>query len=729
MKPIALKNAGPVRIFRDETGILHVKAETEADLWFGQGYVQALDRGLQMLTTRIVARGQASEVFAASDEMLAADRFFRKMNLAGDVPNQVALLNAKTRALARAYCDGVNAYFRKNRPWELRLLRYRAPEWKIEDSILVLRVLGYINTQLTQNRAERFLLDCIQADASADMLNELFPGLDPAELDLELLKKITFLEENTPPETILTLLPLGVPSPGAVLAPKKSASGGALLAIDAGAVSNHLPAGWQEMTLSWNERVVIGACLPGVPGILCGRNDTLAWGATEAQLDGLDSWVEECREGKFKRGSATKTEWVRFHERREVIRRRGRRQVEFTFYENEHGVLDGFPTDRGYYLTTRWALARDSGARSIEVAFQLAHAPDVKTALDLVAQFELSFNWVLADRGGQIACQMSGRLPRRRAGVSGLPPRPGWDARNDWKGFVNFRNLPRKTNPREGYLLAGAGDLQRAGKIRPVNLPLTAYRTERMAQLIKQKGRLSLEDLRCVQNDLYSLQAERIMKLVAPHLPDTESGRVLREWNFFYDPESQGAYLFEKLYEALIDEILRQLPALRTVARLRPIDLETFACFDAVLLARGSAWFADRSREDCIRAAVERAFARGPRAGPRPWKIANSLTLTHTLFRRMFGLSAFASFSLAIPGGRATVRGGLVGGAEAGLLPVYRLLVDLAVPGILRALAGGPSDRRFSRWYKSDLAPWAAGEFGRLVARDEAEAGAEMPAP
>ena len=732
MKPITLKNEGEVRITRDESGILAVTATTEADLFYGQGYAQALDRGLQLLHLRILGRGQASEFLSSSEQMLAVDRFFRKMNLPGDTLNQAALVGAKARASAQAFCDGINAYFQRHKPWELRWLGYKPPEWRIEDSILALRVIGYVNMQLSQNALERMIIEMVQADISEEMLEDLFPG-QLTGLDLPILRKIKLSGDHEHPDILAGVLPRNLASNNWVVAPRRSASGRAMLANDTHVESNLLPAAWQEMCLRLGEeRYLAGACLPGFPGILNGRNNDLAWGGTYSHMDTVDSWVEECREGKFKRGTATKTEWVRFHERREIIRRRGRRPMEINFFENEHGVLEGLPQERGFYLTTRWAGSRDCGARSIEVALSMLRVSEVKHAMEQLGQFEIAMNWVFADSAGSIGYQMSGRLPRRRAGMTGLLPLPGWEARNDWKGFINYRNLPRKQNPREGYFVAAGSDLNRLGKARPINLSLAPYRTERIVQLLKQKNKLSAEDLVAIQRDLHSLQAERIMKLVLPHLPEGESADVLREWDFCYDLDSKGAALFEKLYFEIIAEILAATPGLRLSHFFRPeeaIFQDYFANFDNILFSRNSAWFRNRSREDCIQTAVQRTFEKLPVTSLREWKAQSQLRLTHVLFQRMPAFMGFGYGPVFLPGGRATPQQGQVQQGryrKTGCMPAYRMLIDLAEPGLKTSIAGGPSDRRFSRWYLTDLENWTQGIY-KEVSPTEREEPEENP--
>ena len=131
-----------VQLWRDEHGVAHVEAATEPDLYWGQGFAHATDRGLQILLMRILGQGRLSELLDSSDDALEIDRFFRRMNWAGETQAPLDLLADDARIALQLYCDGVNAALSKKRPWEFRLLGYRPEPWRPEDSITVARMIG-----------------------------------------------------------------------------------------------------------------------------------------------------------------------------------------------------------------------------------------------------------------------------------------------------------------------------------------------------------------------------------------------------------------------------------------------------------------------------------------------------------------------------------------------------------------------------------------------------------
>ncbi len=330
---------------------------------------------------------------------------------------------------------------------------------------------------------------------------------------------------------------------------KLTASGKPIYCSDPHLEVNRIPAIWQEIVLRLPDDVIMGASLPGVPGIAIGRSRHLAWGATYSFMDMIDYRVEECRDGRYRRGK----QWKPFAVREELITVKKGEPVIEKVYENEHGVLEGDPFIEGHYLVMSWSAARGCGAGEFNGLLGLPHARSAREAMACFRKLEaLSFNWVMADSLGNIAYQMSGRLYKRPKGVSGLVPLPGWEKKYTPRGFVSASLLPAAYKPPEGIIVTANQDLNRLGKAKPINLPMASYRADRIAQLLKKKKKLGVEDMKRIHFDLYSLQAERFMKVLRPLLPDTDNGRILREWECTYTPDSRGATLFESVYRALL---------------------------------------------------------------------------------------------------------------------------------------------------------------------------------
>jgi penicillin amidase len=696
-----------LRIERDVHGVPGIAASDEARLYRGLGFCHAHDRGLQMLLMRILGQGRLSEQLDGSPDGLKIDLFFRRMNWVGSSASAVETFRPEARALVDAYCEGVNKAFGERVPWELRLVGYRHEPWRAEDSILLARMVGYLTLAQSQGEIERLIVEMVQRGVGRARLEELFPGrLD--SLDEDLLKSVTLGERIVPADLRWGGGARLMASNNWVVSGKKTSSGMPIVSNDPHLEGNRLPAAWCEVTMSSRDRWGIGATLPGLPALIVGRTGDLAWGATYAFGDAEDSWVEDCRDGAFRREG----EWIPFRQRRETIRRKKAASHEVTFFENDHGVLDGDPRVAGRYLATRWAAA-ECGVRSVQAFQAMWNARTVEEGRRHLGGVELSFNWVLADRHGDIAYQMSDLAPRRREGVSGLVPVPGWEARNDWLGFHESTDLPRLLNPECGCIVTANDDLNHHGRATPITVSMGSYRADRIADLLRDRHDLTVQDMGRIQCDLYSLQAERFMKLFEPLLPNTEAADVLRKWDRRYDSASKGAALFEKVYLAL----RRAVFGPRVVDHLLDrtgLFSDFYAAFDRVLLAETSAWF-DGSRDDIYRSVLAETL---DRPADELWGASRQVTLSHMLFGstvpRFFG---FDRGPITLQGGRATPHQGQIyrsGGRTTTFMPSYRMVTDMARPEVHTSIVGGPSDRRFSPYYCSDLVRWLAGEFKLL---------------
>lgn len=720
--------AGKVVIGRDVDGVAEIEARDVADTLFGLGFCHARDRALQMRLLRILARGEACQRLADSEEMLALDRFFRRLNFGGDAARQEAVLSPRARAGVDAYCRGVAEGFETfGIPWELRLVgdRARSDPWSFADISLTSKVIGYVSLAIGQAEMERWILECVQSGISRGRLEELFPGqLDG--LDEELIRRIN-LEERLVPEALwrVPTIPEGVGSNNWVLAGSRTATGHPFACNDPHLQVNRLPAFWYEAVLRWSsggrERFSAGATLPGVPGVVVGRNADLAWSVTYAFMDCVDSWIEDCRDGQYRRGAT----WHPFRVREETILRGRNDPVTVPFYENEHGTLEGDPRVPGYYLTTRWSCGEETGAPSLDAILGMLEASTVEEGQGLLGRLcNSSWNWLLADREGAIGYQMSGKMPLRRPGTSGLVPLPGWDPDNDWRGFADVEDLPRRSDPEEGFLVTANDDLNRWGRVSPINLCAAPYRAERIRSLLARPGVFTLDEMKAIQFDLYSLQAERFMAVLRPLLHDAgpvENARRLLDWDCRYHDDSKAATLFESFYRTLLEEVFggtddvdpdRFGPrVLKHLLDETALLAESYGLFDGVLLSEQSLWFGGRSRDEIFRSVLARVLE----SDPKPYGQTRRLVLRHLLFGgKLPRWLGFDRELESLKGGRATVHQGQYlrsRGREIATGPSYRYVTDMGTDEIETTLPGGPSDRRFSRWYSHGLRDWWDGVY------------------
>ncbi|HDL78380.1 MAG TPA: hypothetical protein ENH09_02270, partial [Bacteroidetes bacterium] len=174
---IALEFQGePIRLKRDENGVPQVTSVSEAGAYFGLGWVHANDRMVQMMLVRLIARGEASENLKGTDEFIAIDTFMRKINFRDDARAQVRALDDDSRSVLEAYTTGVNEFLGHNRlPFEFKLIKYKPEPWKPEDSLITIKIMGYVGLAQAQGDMEKLIVQMIRNGTSLEKLNELFP--------------------------------------------------------------------------------------------------------------------------------------------------------------------------------------------------------------------------------------------------------------------------------------------------------------------------------------------------------------------------------------------------------------------------------------------------------------------------------------------------------------------------------------------------------------------------
>ena len=233
-------------IVRDADGVPHVTADRPAGALWGIGYCHAVDRITQLLMMRILGQGRLCELLSDTAESLQIDQFFRRANWHNNLERQVELLDDETREQCQSYCDGVNSGLAAKKIYVLKLMGYRPDPWSIADSILIMRMTGYLTLAQSQTEVERFFVELVQAGVDPELLAELFP-IDPATLDRDLINSITLGERIVPCEILWNqALPRMMASNNWVVAGSKTASGAAIMANDPHLEINRLPNVWYE---------------------------------------------------------------------------------------------------------------------------------------------------------------------------------------------------------------------------------------------------------------------------------------------------------------------------------------------------------------------------------------------------------------------------------------------------------------------------------------------------
>ena len=702
--------AAPVDIARDNSGIVTIRAGSEADAAFAMGYAHAQDRLFQMDLTRRLAAGRLSEIVGPAT--LPTDRFMRRLGLYRVAQENYEHLPTDVQKLFQAYAAGVNAYIAHSGnllPPEFLLLGYRPEAWQPADSLAWGRLMAW---QLSGNWRDEKLRQ------------ELGGLLAPRDLQLiwPVTQRLSSLED-----------PRWMPMPGAsndwVLAGARSVTGKPLLANDPH-LGLQLPCSWYLARIELPDRVLVGATAPGVPLIVIGHNGHVAWGFTTTQADTQDLFIETLTDSGHYR-AAGGIEPLITHQ--ETIRVRGQESVAENVAATSHGPLIDYDekNHRAYALSWTGLRPEDRTALGLLEMNRAADAASFRAALK---DFESPVqNVVYADAGGTIGFMVAGRIPIRRATIDrSLMPVPGDTDAYDWIGAIPFEGMPQSLNPAANYLATANNKVIEEGYPYFITAKWEDnYRVDRIRQMIEARPTFDLDGMAGMQMDHLSLAAKQIVPLLLARVPEP----ALAQWDFHMDRNTAAPLIF--------DAWLRQFAHLLLDGRLRG-DFSAFWFWDAPLLADAlsagpaSALCDDPGTpaiEDCVLRAQQahdlamRALRNAYGKDPAMWRWgdAHKARFANPLFGTVPALARLFDLDLPTDGDNYTVNRA---SPQVDDLSGYNLndlhgaslraLFDLADLSRSRfIIAGGQSGNPLSTHYADLTEPWQNGKYVTIVGREQ----------
>ena len=156
---------------RMANGFPHIRADEEADRYYGLGYAHGRDRQMQMWLMKLIGQGRASECLRSEDLLIQLDRSMRWLGLARDAAEEVAYLSPRVERVLEAYCSGVNAGgAATGRPFEFALVGYRPETWVPADSLLIARMIGFVGMTQSQGDAEKLIVQMLQNGVEPEKL-------------------------------------------------------------------------------------------------------------------------------------------------------------------------------------------------------------------------------------------------------------------------------------------------------------------------------------------------------------------------------------------------------------------------------------------------------------------------------------------------------------------------------------------------------------------------------
>ncbi|HEY7616234.1 MAG TPA: penicillin acylase family protein, partial [Terriglobales bacterium] len=539
-----------VTVLRDGHGIPTLDAANLDDLFFAQGYVTAQDRLWQMDMTRRFAAGALAELLGG--KYVEHDREQRILGLRQAARKAVEVMSAEDRRYFEAYARGVSAYIESHRerlPLEFRILRYGPRPWTVEDSTLIAAQMvknlnhGSFEKALTREK----ILARLGPELTADLyVNSSSYDRPPTASRREMhpdkprdppapVTEPSAVRHIADSGSLLGALdsPVAMGSNNWVVSGAHTVTGKPLLSNDMH-LNHQMPNVWYEAHLRSGGFDVAGFTLPGMPYVIVGHNQRIAWGFTNIGPTVQDVYVERFNpDGKY----LTPQGWQAAERRHEVIHVKGGRDVEFDVVVTRHGpIISKLAPGETRQLALRWTLYEGMRNPFLELnsAQNWGGFRQALTEFDAPGQ-----NVVYADVDGNIGYQATGKIPIRAEGDGSLPAN-GDDDAHEWTGYIPFESLPSVFNPPSGIIATANG------RIAPNHYPYSIsneweapWRTARIYQVLESGRKFSAADMLTLQTDIYSEYeryfAERFVWAVDhaknPSARAKQAAEIMRPWD------------------------------------------------------------------------------------------------------------------------------------------------------------------------------------------------------
>eukprot|EP01130_Rhizamoeba_saxonica_P007921 TRINITY_DN3203_c0_g1_i1.p1 TRINITY_DN3203_c0_g1~~TRINITY_DN3203_c0_g1_i1.p1 ORF type:complete len:751 (-),score=155.76 TRINITY_DN3203_c0_g1_i1:44-2296(-) len=705
---------------RLESGLLRIECQLHDDYcWKAVGYAHARDRYVQMCSARLAGKGHLSEGLASIDELLAADVLLKRTRFYEDAKEAVNHIDDETLASLQAYADGVNHYFETNpRPLEFITVDYTPEPWVIEDSLVIGLLTGYIGLAESQAAIEKANIEIIHTgnETQIEFVKNLFsPEYNELDTELiELIKKTKIFNRRFPKDS-LKFVPDFHASNNWAVSGEKSVSGNTIYCSDPHLEVNRLPSVWYETVMKLSSgNVVTGVGIPGYPFPAIVTTNHISFGVTYGFMDQIDYFIEEIKDGSYKDGD----KFTPLKKSTHTINRKGKDPKVMTMYQTVNGVVeveDDFsvePIKDGYYLSMEY-----SGLGALPVTVRAMkdsiYAKTVEEAQNMLSDVAISLNYIIADKHGNIGYQQSGSSPARDG--SRILPIKGWDVNARWSGRESKDVLVSILNPESGYLVT-ANNMIGKGLI---NVHMGFYRKERIEHLLQSKEKLSSEDMKSIQMDVYSERAVSYLEILKPLISEDNSklANLIRNWDNKYDLDSQGAYAYFTYLIELVSQIFE--PFYGKTAWDFCVDDQCYNEFhyyyDKLIFEENELIFKEKTRSDYFLDAFEAVKAKFETDDIPRWGDIRKTSMNNILFAGQ--LPDFLGFDQAIElaGYVDTVnQGQLFHDRKVTFSPSYRLIADMGNDYVETVIPGGASGRVFSRFYKSEIDNWLNGNFKKV---------------
>lgn len=747
-----------VTVSRDTHGVPTIDAANVEDLFFAQGFVTAQDRLWQMDGMRRFAGGNLAEILG--EDLVQHDRRQRILGLRQAAQMTVAQFSPEVRSHFEAYARGVNAYIQTHSnklPFEFRVLGYKPEPWTPEDSALI---AAQMVTDLSTPPEQALVREKILAKLGPQLTADLFVNDSSHDRPPTMSRSIAAPNSEGDDEeddgddsgtdsSVATGMELIVPhdnpveddrfvvgSNNWVVSGAHTTTGKPLLSNDMH-LGQQMPNLWYEAHLRSGQFDVAGVTLPGMPYVVVGHNQRIAWGFTNIGPTVEDAYYETFNgDGNY----LTPDGWKTPQHRREVIKIKGKADEVLDVVVTRHGpIVNELYPGESRPIALRWTLY--DGIRNpffaVDSAHNWAEFRQAFSQLDAPAQ-----NVVYADVDGNIGYQATGKIPIRASGDGSLPEDGSTD-KFEWTSYVPFDKLPATFNPASGIIATANGRITPDGYPYSISTEWEApWRADRIYRVLESGKTFSAADMLSLQTDISSefdrYVAGRLVAAVdhSKNVPANVRGAadVLRNWDGRMTANSAAPVIAVRAREDLVRLLLE--PKLRGGGS----ESESSVNWKSYKWMMRTVWLENALREepkrwlpdgyatyDELLTAAMQAALQDPKLPHNPsswrWGDVNAVTIQHPILGKIWFLRPWAGPGVQPQSGSPYT----VKAVSRTHGPSERMTIDLAnLDRSTLNIVTGESGNPLSPYYMDQWKAWYEGFTFSLPYSQDAVAKAQV---
>jgi penicillin G amidase len=724
-------SSSEVSIVMDDRLVPYIFADNPVDAAFAQGYLHARYRLWQVDISLRDISGRLSEVFGA--RTLERDRQTRRQGFVWAAEENLKLYQQDTlfMRIMDSYLSGFNQYVQtlsyKDYPLEFKLLNYCPGELTLQDLVLLSKNLARTLTMKEYDLASSVLVQ----ELGAELFDVLYPVFHASESpvhpsDNKEIRIGTRLKDSLsiPPISLGQLPDASAAeaqhfaSNNWAVAPAKTQNGNPILCNDPH-LDLTLPSIWYETAIITPAYRVRGVSLPGLPSVIVGFNEHVAWGFTNGGHDVLD-WVaiswDDREKGSYRLGEQVLTATTR----EERIGVKGTadhvEQVRYTHW----GPVAMTKEETGQDLAMHWTAHYAYFPDEILTFYYLNKAKTTEDYIQALERFPSPIqNAVFAAINGDIALKSTGHWPKR-LNYSGMFVSDGANPASSWSDILPFEEIPYTLNPARGYVSSANQHSTFRDFPHLYFGNFEGYRGRTLNQLLENGSNLTTEDMKTLQHSTFSLKAQEALPAMLRHMlrdsldaNQLQALQLMEKWNFEFRAEAWEPVLFHTWYEACEEMAFEEV--LGEEAR-RYRDPEKWVLSHLLNTAPEHRIFDDSKTAGRTETAGDILYQSFQKA----WKQAgmdaggNDISWVNYLKPTIYHLAKIPAFSVqAHTGGSKDALNAM----NHGNGPSWRMIVEMTPngPDAQGIYPGGQSGNPGSRYYDNAIKDWASGQYYRLA--------------